>query len=172
MHGLIARLRVRRGLEVGPGLLDGRLPCAVAARDRPAQREAFQLDARLRHVPEIGERERAHAEAALILGEHEAVGDEAEQCLAHRRDADVEALAQRADQQLLARRTAAAQDIGPHAGIDGGYERARAAGLAAALGTKIDRDRVGVVHRRRPDMIGHCHGGGRQRQSKNDFRNS
>ncbi len=138
---VLARHEMRRRVEILPRLPERGAPRIVAARDRAAQRQAFQFDAGVGHVSQVGQRQRRHAKAALILHDDQPVGDEARQRLAHRDRADREPLCERADQKLLARLGSGRRARRPATEIDGRGERPRPA-LEARKRAAKDRERA------------------------------
>ena len=65
-----------------------------------------------RDVGEIGMRDRADAESALVGGLHQAVGHQPRQRLAHRGKTDGKLLGKAGDVQLLAGEKAGGEDVG------------------------------------------------------------
>ena len=100
--GRIVGIGVGNGAQRGERFLHRGKPCRVAALDRAPQRQPFDIDAGLRHVPEVGRRNRADAKAALVGGLHQPVRDQPRQRLAHRGEADRKLLGETGDMQLLA----------------------------------------------------------------------
>ena len=105
--------RCGAAVEILPRLLERGSPRCVASRDRAAQRQAFEFDAGMRHVAQVGQRQRTHSKSALILDDDQPVGDEPRQRLPHRDRADRELLCERADQKLFARLIAAGRGRRP-----------------------------------------------------------
>ena len=121
----IVGIGVGNGTERGERLLHRGKPCRVAALDRAAQRQSFDIDTGLRHVPEVGGRYRADAKAALVGRLHEPVRDQARQRLAHRGEADRELLGEAGDMQLLAGQQPGRENVGAQPPVNGGRQASR-----------------------------------------------
>ena len=153
MAVVFTRRKVGSRFEFPPRRFERGSPRCVASRDRAAQGETFEFDARMRHVAEIGQRQRAHSKAALILDNDQSVGNEPRQGFPHRDRADREPLGERADEKPLARFIATGQDVRAQASVDRRRQSPRPA-LEALQGLRqVEEERRSDCNHG-PDVIG------------------
>jgi hypothetical protein len=100
--------------------IPGRRARSSAARARP-----LDVDTGLRHVPQVGRRDRADAKAALVGCLHQPVRDELRQRLAHRGEAYRKLLGEAGDMQLLARQQPGRKNIRAQPFLNGRRQASR-----------------------------------------------
>ena len=125
MMSRIVGIGVGNGAERRERLLHRGEPCLVAALDRAPQRQALDVDTGLRHVPQVGRRDRADAKAALVGCLHQPVGDQPRQRLAHRGEADRKLLGEAGDMQLLARQQPGRKNVRAQPFLNGRRQASR-----------------------------------------------
>src|SRR5258708_149086 len=137
--GRVVRMTIGDGIERRKGLFHGLKPGLIAALDRAAQRQAFDVDAGAREIFEIGRRHRADPKAGLVRGLHQAVGGQPRQGLAHCRKAHRKLLCQTRDVEFLAGNKLCRKDVGAKALQHGGGQGSRS---RPSVRTKTDRNTV------------------------------